>query len=153
MRKRFLMTCLVLLTLPASGSVLIRTEVTFVSNRSVRIACHGAVDTACTNFDDTNFYCVCALKDERWTPQVRITSQPHMYLSHTMYREHEQGHLFDFTRAMTHHAKEIETLSFSLRSGCENFIAEKRLGFPAVLRSYVRTSMRMRDGTVLPDRK
>ena len=153
MRKGFLVTCLVLLALPVSGSVLIRTpEVTFISNRSVRTACDGAVDTACTNFNDTALYCLCALRGERWTPEVRITSQPHMYLSHMMYRLHEQGHVFDFRRAMKQHAAEIETLSFSQRSACDDFVAQQRADFPAVLRRYVRTSMRLRDGKVLPDR-
>jgi hypothetical protein len=154
MRKRLLMTCLVLLALPVSGSVQIRIpEVTFVSNRAVRTACDGKVDTACTNFNDTELYCVCALRGEQWTPQVRITSQPHMYLSHMMYRLHEQGHVFDFHQAMTRSAQEIETRSFSQHSACEDFIAQQRLDFPTVLRTYVRTSMRLRDGKVLPDQK
>ncbi|MGZ5475317.1 MAG: hypothetical protein ACXW3E_00190 [Thermoanaerobaculia bacterium] len=157
MRKGLLLAYLVLLALPVSGSVLIRApEVTFISNRSVRTACHGAVDTACTNFDDTDLYCICALKGERWTPQVRITSQPHMYLSHTMYRRHEQGHLFDFEQTMTRHAEEIETQLFTQRNACEDFIAQQRLDFPTVLRGYVRASMLLRDNKwlgSLADRK
>ena len=155
MRKGLLLTWSLLSSLPASASVILvhPAEVTLSSDRSVRSACHGTVDTACTNFEDAELYCVCAPKAGEWTPQVRITAQPRMYLSNGFYRLHEMGHIFDFENAMRGHAAEMEMRGFTSRTACEEFLAQQRLGFPTVLRGYVRTSMWLRDRKVLPDRK
>jgi hypothetical protein len=155
MRKGLLLTCSLLLSLPASASVvLIRpAEVTLSTDRSVRSACYGVVETACTNFEDADLYCICAPKAGGWAPQVRITAQPHMYLSNIFYRVHEMGHIFDFENAMKGHAAEMETRAFTSRTACEEFLTQQRLHFPTVLRGYVRTSMWLRDRKVLPDRK
>jgi hypothetical protein len=154
MRKGLLLTCSLLLSLPASASVvLIRpAAVTLSTSRSVRNACYDIVDTACTNFEDVELYCVCAPRVGGWAPQVRITAQPHMYLSSSFYRLHEMGHVFDFENAMRGHAAEMETRAFTSRTACDEFLAQQRLDFPTVLRGFVRTSMWLRDKKALPDR-
>ncbi|HEV8659361.1 MAG TPA: hypothetical protein VGS96_12130 [Thermoanaerobaculia bacterium] len=147
MRKELLLACSLLTPLPIFGyAVTVKApQLTVISERHVRAACNGAVETACTTFEGADLYCVCAMKGERWAASVRITAQPHMYLSHSMYRLHELSHIVDFENAMRHHAKEIETQSFESRDGCEEFLAKTRVAFPAVLREYVRESTALRD--------
>lgn len=155
MRKELLVVCSLLVPIPLLGSsvVLSAARLTFLSDKSVRTACKGRVDTACTNFEDTELYCVCAMSPNGWTPRVRITAQPHMFLSHKMYQLHELSHIFDFEFHMRRHAAAIEARSFTDRSACDTFLTEQRLAFSDVLQEFVRASMMRRDGVPLPDRQ
>jgi hypothetical protein len=153
MRKELLLACSLLAPLPLFGfAVTVKApQTTMISGRHVREACNRPVDTACTTFEQAHLDCVCALKGEQWVPSVRITAQPHMYLSHRMYQLHEYSHIVDFEDSMRRHAREIETQSFDSRDGCEEFLAKTRVAFPSVLREYVRESTALRDRRY-PDR-
>jgi hypothetical protein len=155
MRKEFLALFLLLIPLSASGSSveLMATKVKMLSNASVRTACNGRVDTACTTFDDARLYCVCALSRNGWMPKVRITAQPRTFLSHSMYQLHELSHIFDFEFDMRRHAAAIESQSFTDTSACEAFLTEQRVSFPKVLQEFVHASMMRRDGVPPPNRQ
>ncbi len=146
MRNELVLTCCLLSSLPAAASSVIvrRANVTLTSAVAVRAACK-KVETACTRFEAVELYCECALKDDRWTPRVRIEVQPRMYITSLDYVSHEFSHIFDFKNAMERYADKVETRSFVSQVGCDSFLGETRARFTNVLFAFRRDSMMRRD--------
>ena len=144
---RHLVLACSLVALPLLPSTInIRTANVFMSSvPGVRAACNGVVDTGCSRFDGTLFYCECSLQNERWTPHVRVEAQPRVYISSHVYLAHELGHVFDFQHAMRLHAADIESHTFATRRECDTFSEERHNGFDDVLLDFRRTSMLRRD--------
>jgi hypothetical protein len=147
MRNELMLTFSLLSAIPLLPSTInVRTANIIMSSiPGVRAACNGVVDTGCSRFDGTLFYCECGLQNDRWTPHVRIEAQPRIYISSHAYLLHEFGHVFDFQYAMRLHAADIESHTFATRRECDTFSEETHNGFDNVLLDFRRTSMLRRD--------
>lgn len=147
MRNELMLTFSLLSAVPLLPSTInIKTaNVVMTSIPGVRAACNNAVDSGCSRFDGTLFYCECTLQNDRWSPHVRIEAQPRVYISSHAYLQHEFGHVFDFQYAMRLHAEDIESHSFATRRECDAFSEETHNGFDNVLLAFRRTSMLRRD--------
>ncbi len=115
-----------------------------VMTSNVRQECP-LVDTACTNFDDTELYCACFLRGESWKAEAKIEARPVVYLSHPRFMLHEVSHMYDFDYAARRYVRRVGSMGFESREACEEFAADARRTFPEFLRSVVMESMRLRD--------
>jgi hypothetical protein len=138
MRPRLLLGLLLVAALP------VRAQMKVITTSKVRDVCR-TVDTACTNFDDTELYCACFLKGNVWKPTAKIKSNPVVYLSDRKYMLHELSHLYDFDRAMRNYERLLEGESFQSFNACEKFAGNARVTFADFLRDVQYESMRMRD--------
>jgi hypothetical protein len=152
MRKELLLTLTLLapVSVPAS-TVTIEVQRIFKGADGILATCSGKVDTACTKFDGAELSCACVLRAESWRPEANVMARPKVFMSHGMYLRHEMTHISDFDQAVRQHVAEIEAQSFTSRDACEGFLAETRVGFPTLLRAYVRASTLRRDRQY-PDR-
>jgi hypothetical protein len=142
MRPELLIALLLIAAAPAQA------RLTILVRSSVRDACR-TVDTACTNFDDTELTCACILKGNVWKPAAKIVSNPVMFLSHDRYRLHELSHVYDFARALRLFKRAIEANSFDHFEDCQRFAGNAEMTFPEFMREVQRQSMRLRDHTVI----
>jgi hypothetical protein len=152
--RELLLVCFLVAMPLASATINIRKPNVILSSiPGIRAACNGAVDTGCSRFDGTLFYCECGLQNDHWTAHVRIEAQPRIYISSHAYLLHEFGHVFDFQHAMRVHAAEVESHTFATRRDCDIFTEETHRGFDNVLFDFRRSTMLRRDHQSLANGK